>query len=121
MCSLQVVYDETGRVWIMLHSGSRNIGNTTATHYDRLAKQDLLQRGIASPSHLNYLELDSERGQRYLQVTLVHLMGHCLCKGASASSFTEGACVNTARFLLCRTCCGARSMLGTTDLSCATS
>ncbi|CAL8470869.1 g10411 [Coccomyxa elongata] len=64
---LEVVYDETGRVWIMLHSGSRNIGNSTATHYDRLAKQDLLQRGIESPSHLNYLELESKEGQRYLQ------------------------------------------------------
>ena len=27
----QVVYDEEGQVWAMLHSGSRNVGNTTAT------------------------------------------------------------------------------------------
>ncbi|EIE20289.1 UPF0027-domain-containing protein [Coccomyxa subellipsoidea C-169] len=64
---LEVVYDETGRVWIMLHSGSRNIGNITATHYDKMAKEGLQQRGITTPHNLNYLEIDSEEGQQYLQ------------------------------------------------------
>ncbi|KAK9903997.1 hypothetical protein WJX75_002148 [Coccomyxa subellipsoidea] len=64
---LEVVYDESGRVWIMLHSGSRNIGNITATHYDKLAKEELIQRGIQTPHNLNYLELESEEGQQYLQ------------------------------------------------------
>jgi RNA-splicing ligase RtcB len=52
----------------MLHSGSRNIGNITATHYDKLAKEELIQRGIQTPHNLNYLELESEEGQQYLQV-----------------------------------------------------
>ena len=72
----QVVYDETGRVWIMLHSGSRNIGNITATHYDKMAKEGLQQRGITTPHNLNYLEIDSEEGQQYLQVAHFLLCAH---------------------------------------------
>merc|ERR1712032_862065 len=30
---VELVYDECDRVWMMLHSGSRNIGNVTAQHY----------------------------------------------------------------------------------------
>lgn len=37
----QVLHDENDRVWIMLHSGSRNIGNQTAQHYDSKAKVHL--------------------------------------------------------------------------------
>lgn len=71
-CLLQLVHDETGRVWIMLHSGSRNIGNTTAQHYDELAKTLLGGRGIKSfGGNLHYLEVDSEEGQAYLQVMLL--------------------------------------------------
>ena len=47
-CSLQLVYDETGRVWIMLHSGSRNIGNKTAQHYDDVAAKELKRQGITA-------------------------------------------------------------------------
>ena len=62
------MYDETGRVWIMLHSGSRGIGNSTAQHYDRLAADLLTQQGIKVPSKLHYMEAESEEGQAYLQV-----------------------------------------------------
>ena len=65
----QVLYDEqTEQVFLMLHSGSRNIGNTTAQHYDKAAARDMKQRGIQGPSGLNYLELASQDGQAYLQV-----------------------------------------------------
>lgn len=70
---VQVVYDETGRVWVMLHSGSRNIGNVTATHYDRLAKAQLKRRRLASPGGLNFFHIESEEGQQYLQVRGKHL------------------------------------------------
>lgn len=68
LCTSQLVYDETGRVWIMLHSGSRGIGNSTAQHYDRLAAELLKKQGIKVPSKLHYMEVDSEEGQAYLQV-----------------------------------------------------
>ena len=65
---MQVVHDETGRVWLMLHSGSRNIGNITAQNYDKIAQTQLAQQNIKVPGGLNYLEIDSAPGQKYLQV-----------------------------------------------------
>lgn len=64
---MQLVHDENGMVWIMLHSGSRNIGNTSATHYDSIARDVLRKKGIQVPPGLNYLEIDSNEGQAYLQ------------------------------------------------------
>ena len=65
---VQVLHDETGRMWLMLHSGSRNIGNVTAQYYDKIAQEQLAQQGIKVPGGLNYLQIDSEHGQGYLQV-----------------------------------------------------
>lgn len=65
---MQVLHDETGRVWLMLHSGSRNIGNVTAQYYDRIAQEQLAQQRIKVPGGLNYLEINSGPGQEYLQV-----------------------------------------------------
>ena len=68
--AMQVLYDElTEQVFLMLHSGSRNIGNTTAQHYDKAAARDMQQRGISGPSGLNYLEIASPEGKAYLQVS----------------------------------------------------
>ncbi|DBA69704.1 TPA: hypothetical protein ACH3X2_012636 [Trebouxia sp. C0005] len=64
---LEVVHDESGRVWLMLHSGSRNIGNITAQNYDKIAQAQLTQQNIKVPGGLNYLEIDSRPGQEYLQ------------------------------------------------------
>jgi len=64
---LEVVHDETGQVWAMLHSGSRNIGNETARRYDRLAQQWMAERSVTPPAGgLNYIPVDSEAGRRYL-------------------------------------------------------
>jgi len=68
---VQVVHDESGRVWLMLHSGSRNIGNITAQNYDKIAQAQLTQQNIKVPGGLNYLEIDSKPGQEYLQVTVL--------------------------------------------------
>lgn len=59
------VHDESGMVWIMLHSGSRNVGNTTAAHYDQMAKEtyvELLPHHLRSkvPTGLNFMEIQSE-------------------------------------------------------------
>jgi tRNA-splicing ligase RtcB len=37
---VEVCLDETGGVWIMLHSGSRGVGNAIGTHFIELAKKD---------------------------------------------------------------------------------
>ena len=65
---MQVLHDEAGRMWLMLHSGSRNIGNVTAQYYDKIAQEQLARQNIKVPGGLNYLEIESEHGQAYLQV-----------------------------------------------------
>jgi tRNA-splicing ligase RtcB len=56
-------------IWIMIHSGSRNIGLKVATHYNRLAVR--LNQKWRSPVpkkwELAYLPIDSEEGDRYLR------------------------------------------------------
>ena len=73
---VQVLHDETGRMWLMLHSGSRNIGNVTAQYYDKIAQEQLAQQDIKVPGGLNYLQIESEHGQGYLQV--ICLMCTCI-------------------------------------------
>jgi len=64
---IEVVYSEGDeQIWCMLHSGSRNVGNTTAAYYDGIAgEQGTLLRGLHGS--LNYLEIDSMWGQNYLK------------------------------------------------------
>merc|ERR1719454_1498298 len=59
---VELVYDEKDRVWMMLHSGSRNIGNVTAQHYDGVAAKQCNGKKEA----LAYLRIDSKEGKEYL-------------------------------------------------------
>ncbi|CAE7435589.1 rtcB [Symbiodinium sp. CCMP2592] len=59
---VELVYDEEDRVWMMLHSGSRNIGNVTAQYYDKLAAKQCNGR----PEALAYLRIESPEGRQYL-------------------------------------------------------
>jgi tRNA-splicing ligase RtcB len=45
---VEICLDEAGSVWIMLHSGSRGVGNAIGTHFIELAKKDaeLHQRNL---------------------------------------------------------------------------
>jgi tRNA-splicing ligase RtcB (3'-phosphate/5'-hydroxy nucleic acid ligase) len=58
-----------GHIWIMIHSGSRNIGKQVADHYNRLAIS--LNKKWNSPvppaAQLAYLPLDSDEGQTYIR------------------------------------------------------
>ncbi len=40
---IEVCLDEAERVWVMLHSGSRGVGNRIGTHFIQLAKKDMKQ------------------------------------------------------------------------------
>lgn len=67
---LEVVYDsKTEEVWILLHSGSRNIGNRVAQHYDKVAKGYLVEQGIdvKKLKGIHYMPIDSKEGQNYLR------------------------------------------------------
>jgi tRNA-splicing ligase RtcB len=65
---IELVADEQGTVWIMLHSGSRRIGNLTAERYQRLAEAQIAKRRVTPRTRdLAYLLIDSEEGQDYLR------------------------------------------------------
>jgi tRNA-splicing ligase RtcB len=38
---IELCLDETGAVWVMLHSGSRGVGNAIGSHFIELAKEDM--------------------------------------------------------------------------------
>ncbi len=57
-----------GFVWIMIHSGSRNIGHKVATYYNRLAVNMTDKSDIKIPKsvQLAYLPLDSKEAKNYM-------------------------------------------------------
>ncbi|MBI4082349.1 MAG: RtcB family protein [Candidatus Lambdaproteobacteria bacterium] len=42
---IEVCHDETGRAWVLLHSGSRHIGKALADHHIRLARSLMQRKG----------------------------------------------------------------------------
>lgn len=58
---IEIGYDEDDIVWIIIHSGSRNVGHKIATHYMKIASGD----GKAREGHYG-LDADSEEGRNYI-------------------------------------------------------
>ncbi len=58
-----------GYIWLMIHSGSRNIGYQVAGHYNRLAGAYNQAHGAKIPAkwQLDYLPVESDTGHYYLQ------------------------------------------------------
>lgn len=54
-----------GYVWIMVHSGSRNIGYTVANHYHKSAVEATKKRGDQVPEDLSYFIKGSEEYENY--------------------------------------------------------
>ena len=46
---IEVCLDESGRVWTMLHSGSRGIGNAIGQHFVTIAKQEAKRWHVELP------------------------------------------------------------------------
>src|SRR5690242_9251637 len=46
---IEVCLDEAERVWLMLHSGSRGIGNAIGSYFIELARKDAERNGLALP------------------------------------------------------------------------
>jgi tRNA-splicing ligase RtcB len=65
---LELVLDESDGVWIMLHSGSRGIGNVIGRYFTRLAKDDMQRLDSRAPvgKDLHYFEEGSEHFDDYL-------------------------------------------------------
>lgn len=58
---IEIGHDEQDRIWIIIHSGSRNVGHKIATHYMKMASGD----GKAREGHYG-LRVDSPEGQDYI-------------------------------------------------------
>lgn len=68
---IEICLDEHQQVWVMLHSGSRGVGNRIGTHFIELAKKDMEKWMIQLPNRdLAYFPEGSEHFDDY--VAAVH-------------------------------------------------
>jgi tRNA-splicing ligase RtcB len=65
---IEVCLDETNAVWVMLHSGSRGVGNKIGTHFIEMAKKDM-RRSIANlpDKNLAYFTEGTEHFAEYME------------------------------------------------------
>lgn len=65
---IELQLDAQGYLWIMIHSGSRNLGKQVADHYNKVAKRlnEKWYSGVPSSVDLAFLPLESPEGQSYL-------------------------------------------------------
>lgn len=64
---IELCKDEDGMVWLMLHSGSRGVGNMIAQHHIGVARDLNMRLQIKSAPDLWVLPLDMDEGQNYLK------------------------------------------------------
>jgi tRNA-splicing ligase RtcB len=65
---IEVCLDETNQVWVMLHSGSRGIGNALASYFIELARQDMERWMIHLPDRdLAYFPEGTEHFDDYVE------------------------------------------------------
>ncbi|MFH0792597.1 MAG: RtcB family protein [bacterium] len=63
---IELQRDPHGNLWLMVHSGSRNIGKQIADHFIKTAKRLNKEERFDIPPGLNFLRVDSEEGKNYL-------------------------------------------------------
>ncbi len=65
---IEVCLDEDGAVWVMLHSGSRGVGNRIGTHFIELARKDAERNDIHLPDRdLAYLREGADHFDEYVE------------------------------------------------------
>lgn len=66
---IEVQKDTEGAVWLMIHSGSRNLGKKVADYYNKLAIKQKMKFHSKVPDkwELDYLPLDSSEADAYLK------------------------------------------------------
>jgi len=68
---IEVCLDTDQRVWVMLHSGSRGIGNAIGQYFIELAKKDMKRYFINLPDQdLAYLPEGTQHHQDYIEAVL---------------------------------------------------
>lgn len=64
---IEIQAGDDGRVWLMIHSGSRHLGNVIARHHHQVALRLNRQWHVGLPSDdLAFLPVTSEEGQSYI-------------------------------------------------------
>lgn len=65
---IEIQKGNDGNIWIMIHSGSRNIGYKVARHYNEIAKKlnEKWYTSVPKNYDLAFLPLDSKEGQTYV-------------------------------------------------------
>lgn len=65
---IELCLDEDDAVWIMLHSGSRGVGNRIGSHFIELAKKDMERWFVQLPDkNLAYLPEGSDHFDQYIE------------------------------------------------------
>lgn len=66
---IEIQKGDDGRIWLMIHSGSRNLGFKVANYYNHLAMELNRQSGSNIPTNwqLAFLPVSSAAGQAYLR------------------------------------------------------
>lgn len=65
---VEICLDEADRVWFMLHSGSRGVGNAIGTHFIELAKRDMERFFVKLPdADLAYFPQETEHFADYVE------------------------------------------------------
>jgi len=66
---IEIQKGDDGHIWIMIHSGSRNLGKQVADHYNKLAIElnKKWHSSVPKEWELAYLPIDSEEGQSYIR------------------------------------------------------
>lgn len=65
---IEICLDEADRVWVMLHSGSRGVGNRIGTYFIELAKKDMARWFINLPDmNLSYFPEGTDHFNDYVE------------------------------------------------------
>jgi len=66
---IEIQKGSDGHIWIMIHSGSRNLGFKVANHYNKLAVElnEKWHSSVPKSWELAFLPVDSEEGQAYIK------------------------------------------------------
>jgi tRNA-splicing ligase RtcB len=96
---IEVCLDEEQRVWFMLHSGSRGVGNRIGRHFIEVAKTEMRELGIEPPNpDLGWLAEGTKSFDDYVEAvswaqsfasTNRELMMDAVIAGARASGLAE--------------------------------
>ena len=65
---VEIQHDEDDNIWVMIHSGSRNLGHTVATHYNKKAEElnALWHSEVKKDTGLAFLPLSTKEGRDYM-------------------------------------------------------